>query len=364
MMDVLNDIEISQRIKENIAWINKELSLKNIISSEVDKEWINKQILFRYGNAYYYIINKQWDKIDLKKNKNVNIKRWLYATDNTINKINIVYQSWANYRYDETVGQIALYNILSENKPMNILLPIIMVDTIGSNKIPLWTYNRQAGLKEHILWPLCSHVIEFNNGLNDKIQWQDKKFNLIFRGVTTGPLLSQMQNGKFKSSRFEIINQLFNNQNIDVGFTKIIEATKNDPKWNDYKNQVENLLKPRLTIIDMLNNKLILCIEGNDISTAFGWVLASNSVPIHPYPFVYEAWYFESLTPWVHFIPCCHDGSDIINLLEWAKNNDYHCEKIAIAGREYMKKMLNPTLYIEILKQMYNIWNSNNENLS
>src|SRR3984885_15038164 len=127
MMDVLNDIEISQRIKENIAWINKELSLK-------------------------YIINKQWDKIDLKKNKNVNIKRWLYATDNTINKINIVYQSWANYRYDETVGQIALYNILSENKPMNILLPIIMVDTIGSNKIPLWTYNRQAGLKEHILW--------------------------------------------------------------------------------------------------------------------------------------------------------------------------------------------------------------------
>ncbi len=352
-MDLTKDSRIPRRILEYIKWIGENNNTNHVFSHR-DEAWINSQIMFRFGIAYQYVTTGQWSKLrpTIKKNS---INRWLFRNDTTYDRVHKAYGKWAKYRHDETAGQVVVYNLLS-NKPSDIMLPIVMVDTMGTHDVPYWTYNRKVGSYEHVLWPLCSHMIEFSKGLEDKIEWHKKSDKLVFRGVTTGPLVSTKNNGIIKTSRFEIIEKWHQEDWADLGFNNIIESTKKHPDWNKLANRVLNLKKSRMSIQEMLNYKFILCIEGNDISTSFGWVLASNSVPIHPYPFVYEVWYFSDLQPWVHFIPCRPDGSDIGAIMQWAKSHDHICESIAKAGREYMKRMLDPVLYVEILRRMYAMW--------
>lgn len=352
-MDWKSDKRISDTIIKYIEWIEQNNAIP--ILSKEDNHWIEQQIIFRFGKAYDLIVNHKWSLLCPTIHKNID--RWLYPDDNVYEKIKKAYRGWGEYRYTETIGQIMVYNLLRINKIDDMLLPIIMVDTMGPLSVPHWTYNRRAETGDHIIWPLASHRFHYLIGLDDKLTWEEKKHELIFRGVTTGPLVPSITStGRIKTSRFEIINKWHDKPWANLGFNRIIDSTKLRPQWNQLKDAILNLVKPYLSVPSMLDDRFILCIEGEDIATSFGWALASNSVPIHPYPFVFEVWYFQGLKPWIHFIPCEPDGSDIGELMSWASKNDSKCKEIATAGREHMTKMLDAKLYIEVLRRMYNMW--------
>jgi|SRR5579872_276960 len=394
-----------------LKWITVRLleySTKAPNISQPDEEWITQQVIYRYGKSYNHVINKQWDQI-YPKIANPKIKRWICPLDITFEKIKEAYGGWGEYRYSEAATHVMIYNLLTSaglNQPISsisippkinsfliqpleqklqislssnssdntvttttiiypltnakpdILLPLNMVDNMGPYPTPFWSYNRKYNTEQHILWPLSSHIFTFQSGINDTCKWSDKKHKLVFRGATTGPVKSfKTLDGNVKSSRFEIINQFAHCSWADFGFSTIVEHTKRtDPNWAHHEKQILALKKKSMTIKEMLNYRFILCIEGNDVSTSFGWVLASHSVPIHPYPFMFEVWFFQGLQPWVHFIPCKVDGSDLEQQMKWAQENDAECQKIAKKGREHMKRMLDPVLYVGILKRMCEIW--------
>ena len=361
-MDILHDSNVPSFIIEHLKWIQKQATTINPTLTTEDDQWVDLQVKFRFGKAYDLILNKKWVELYPIIQPDQKINRWLTPLDKSYALVKKAYNDWGEYRFNEAAAQVMVYNMLSDNKASNILLPIIMVDTMGPSKFSYWAYNRKVGTGQHILWPLCSHWAEFMKGLNDTTVWADKQHKLIFRGVTTGPLVSTIHNDKIKSSHTEIINQWAHKPWADLGFNKIIDSTKNDPKWSQFKDKVLSLQKPSLKIEVMLKSRFILCIEGNDVSTSFGWVLASHCVPIHPYPFIYEVWYFQNLQPWVHFIPCKPDGSDIEEQVEWAQSHDPECQKIAQQGRSYMAKMIDPILFVEVLKRMYQMWNLRTDN--
>lgn len=343
-----------------LKWITQKLNTysRDILSPvpKLDYEWIDLQVRYRYGKAYADVINKRWDKL-YPQITNSKIKRWLRPSDITPNKVNEAYGEWGAYRHHEAVTHIIIYNLITRkqmsiNPLNNILLPINMVDNLGSRSTPFWGYNRRYGFEEHILWPLSSHIFTLQSGMDDMFSWKDKIHKMVFRGATTGPIVSS----KEKTSRYEIINRFANCSWTDFGFNQIISNTKTDPNWPTHKKQILTLTRKSMTVKEMLKYRFILCIEGNDISTAFGWVLSSNSVPIHPYPFMFESWFFQGLKPWVHFIPCKLNGSDLEQLMKWTQENDAECQKIAKRGREHMKRMLNPVLYVGVLKRMYELW--------
>lgn len=363
-METLNNKKLTPMIIECIKWIKEESMKERRKKTEEEEIWIDNQVKFRFGRAYDKIINCKWEEIYPHVTKTQNINRWLTPLDNTYDKVFLAYNNWAEYRHGENAGQVQIFNTLSPDKPDNILLPIIMVDTMGPSSCPYWAYNRKYNSNDHIIFPLCSHRIEYSKALNDPVSWNNKSHKLIFRGVTTSPLVSIITNGITKSSRVEIVSKWYKKSWADLGFNKIIDSTKNHPKWSEYQTLVNSMLKTHLSMFDMMKSKFILCIEGQDVSTSFGWVLTSLCAPIHPYPFVFEVWYFNDLTPWVHFIPCKPDGSDIEELMNWAQYHDEECRIIAENGRKHMEKMLDPFLYIEVLRRMYSLWDMKHKSLN
>ena len=105
-----------------------------------------------------------------------------------------------------------------------------------------------------------------------------------------------------------------------------------------------------MTIPDLLKYKYLPVVYGNDKSSSLGWVMASNSVPIMPVP-RYHSWMCESfLEPGVHYVEVKRDFSDMIEKIEWCKQNDAECKKIAENGKQFMLQFMNTTQeqYIEL----------------
>lgn len=68
------------------------------------------------------------------------------------------------------------------------------------------------------------------------------------------------------------------------------------------------------------------------------WALASNSVPFMVEPDI-ESWLLESsLKAWEHYVPIKADFSDLSSQVDWAVANDGAAERIAEAGKEYMRQ--------------------------
>ena len=43
-------------------------------------------------------------------------------------------------------------------------------------------------------------------------------------------------------------------------------------------------------------------------------------------------WYYDSLKPWVHFIPIQSDMSDLAEKIAWCREHDQECQRIAAEG--------------------------------
>ncbi len=67
-------------------------------------------------------------------------------------------------------------------------------------------------------------------------------------------------------------------------------------------------------------------------------------------------WFFTKLKPYVHFIPVAEDLSDIFTQIEWAKNHDEECKKIALNAFQVAEETLrseNVYLYLYRLLEAY-----------
>jgi hypothetical protein len=169
------DEKVTPYIKENVNWTIKENLKSRRERTPEEEEWIRIQVEFRFGKWYQKILI---GKKDIYPKKNfINTNRNLTSSDVTYKKIKEAYNGWGEYQYGEMLGQILIYNILSEIK--SDILPILMVDFMGSYPYPLWTYNRLVEDNNHILFPLCFHRIEASKGLEDTTKWTKKIINLF-----------------------------------------------------------------------------------------------------------------------------------------------------------------------------------------
>jgi hypothetical protein len=209
----------------------------------------------------------------------------------------------------------------------------------------LISYNRPYNSSTSVLFPLDGyHNPKIFENIYLSKPFKNKNSTLIWRGATTGPILKSHGSPE-KNNRFEIVSRFANSSSkMDLGFTDIfqIENTSLIEIITKYK-------KTRINIVELLDFKYILCMEGNDLATNFIWVLASKSCPFHTYPFTSESIYFGTgLYPWEHFVPVAIDGHDLEEKLDWCLKNFKACEKIAINGFEYMKPYRDLNLYNEI----------------
>jgi hypothetical protein len=115
-------------------------------------------------------------------------------------------------------------------------------------------------------------------------------------------------------------------------------------------------LDPWASYSKFIEHKMILDLDGNTVSwQGMYWKLFSNSVILKQMT-NNELWASDQFIPWVHFIPIREDLTDLIEKIQWVRNNDYKAKQIAEASNNFMRANLMPEqfdMYVYYLLSQY-----------
>ena len=179
---------------------------------------------------------------------------------------------------------------------------------------------------------------------NIDIPFFAKENKLIWRGVSNG---ADCNNFK----RLELVSKFqdIKNKNIDIKFTNIINKREKD-RFNVY---------PKLTIEEILRNKFVVSVEGNNVSSNLKWILLSNSVCLMPKPRVCS-WFMEDmLIPFFHYVPLEDNFSDLEQKYDWCLDHLDECEAISQNATKYMEIFLDDDNEEYITSQVINTYFNN-----
>ena len=161
------------------------------------------------------------------------------------------------------------------------------------------------------------HFFPCSEAKKGDIPWDRKKASVIWRGATTS-----------EKYRDAFVKKYFNS--YDIGFSTV----KQNPELAVFQRRI-------VSIKEQLQYKFIVSLEGYDLASNLKWILASNSVPIMPKP-TWVSWIMESkLVPYVHYLPLNDKLDNLDELLEWGRENDEECRRIARNGKEYMSQFFD-----------------------
>jgi len=174
------------------------------------------------------------------------------------------------------------------------------------------------------------------------IPFTSKQNKIIWRGTNTGDKDSQL------NLRYQLISKYQNypNKNIDVRFSHL----------SQYNDSSQNFIFDKMSIKDLLQNKFLISVEGNDVATNLKWIMYSNSVVIMPKPKI-ASWFMEdTLIPDYHYIEVKSDFSDLEEKFTWCCKNLDKCEKITKNAKLYVGQFLNEDKEKEIEKKIIDIY--------
>uniref|UniRef100_A0A7S0B2S3 Glycosyl transferase CAP10 domain-containing protein n=1 Tax=Minutocellus polymorphus TaxID=265543 RepID=A0A7S0B2S3_9STRA len=95
-----------------------------------------------------------------------------------------------------------------------------------------------------------------------------------------------------------------------------------------------------MTIEEQLRYKILINLEGNDVSSGLKWMLLSTSVVLMSPP-TRTSWAMEELLePFVHYVPLAENGSNAEEMVRWILDNDEKAQRIAERATLFMEDML------------------------
>ena len=231
--------------------------------------------------------------------------------------------SWFGDRFEPlhfpTFGKCRLTNVLSKD-----------------TKVMLFETNRTGPMP--IIYKLNS---KRHYGLIHIAKWVDtpwylKKNMAVFRGAYTGFINETVGEEErcFQNTRCSFVINTARSQLIDAALTRKV-LFKNTNEINGISLFGENY-----NMRELQEYKIIISLEGNDVSSGLKWILLSKSVVLMPSP-KYTSWAMEEeLIPWVHYVPIKEDGTDAESKVRWVLEHDEEALRISERGTLFMEDFL------------------------
>ena len=183
----------------------------------------------------------------------------------------------------------------------------------------------------------CSDAYHTREKLH--LSWKTKKNICIFRGSGTGCGTTFQTNPRLRAAQLSSLHP------------DILDARITD--WNarmkKYKGKPIDVIRPdelgltlgdKITNVDKSMYKYILNIEGHVAAFRLSYELSMNSVVLlveSPY----KVWYSDWLEAYVHYVPVKRDMSDLISQIEWCRENDGKCKRIASNAMAFFNEHIN-----------------------
>jgi len=307
----------------NKDWLDSNFWLKNNIYNNPfnHKLIINNGQLIQYGNNYGV-----WDGLYSKAHVNGAIINYLkkYLIELNFKGINTL------CTIIQTDGHIQRKHIVEYEKLAIKEKKILIVPTLGQ-------VIEDENLN-YLYMPLDDYF--FENGIIDTFKqywtnWKDKKDMAIWRGSCSGP-------GN-NSIRIQTVKKLINYPYANVKLIK---------NWHENKNIPENYFNDKIDLCEFFKYKIFLIIDGNILASNHMWGFATGCVPF----LISNAkcWFSDFLKPFVNYIPIKYDLSDLIEKIEWVRNNDELAEKISKNALEFAYDIFSASFQQSYLKVSIN----------
>ncbi|KAL4232394.1 Protein O-glucosyltransferase 2 [Mactra antiquata] len=121
---------------------------------------------------------------------------------------------------------------------------------------------------------------------------------------------------------------------IDARFNRMLAFEHDVDKYGDIVEHVP--------FLDFFKYKYQISIDGTVAPYRLPYLLAGDSVVLKQDSVYYEHFHLD-LQPYVHYIPFKNDLSDLIEKIQWSRDNDEKAKEIGRNGRKYVLENLTPS---------------------
>ena len=184
-----------------------------------------------------------------------------------------------------------------------------------------------------ILWRLNfnRHWNTLPRALRKDIPWEQKTSRAFWRGDATGTYKGATDLERCLSNqRCRFVLNHAGSKLIDAGIVNPLRVLKNSTI-----NGIE-VTKAGVGFDIIQQYKVVICLEGNDLSSGLKWMLQSKSVVLMPPP-TRTSWAMEELLePWVHYVPMFSNGSNAEEMVRWVLDNEQGARRIAERATLFM----------------------------
>jgi hypothetical protein len=187
-----------------------------------------------------------------------------------------------------------------------------------------------------IIWRLNPnrHWNPLPEALQKDTAWEEKKNVAFYSGDMTGSYNS--------GSKTTDLETCVSNQRCRFvlmhGSSKLIDARIAFHLGRLKHNTVNGtqIVKKKVGVDIIQQYKVLICLEGNDVSSGLKWMLQSQSVVLMPPP-TRTSWAMEELLePWIHYIPMLSNGTNAETMVQWVLDNDKEARRIAERATLFM----------------------------
>lgn len=316
-----NDSGISQKELENLKELIHKANLPIMHFEIIDNKLYHGNIANlsgRNANALKFVKNELESRI-LKKYSLPNISFFIDLEDDDQN----------------------LYSAIIKNKNFPIFVFAKDKAQADSDKHILFPDDYTIANRGYGYWEGWEAVSNRVLKYNDEHLWQSKRELVFWRGKKS----DYFEGGLFQTPRQTLID-------LSVKYPELIDAkfhvepTAASNKLITKLYSTRDFIMKKLGMGGFVKNeefhkyKMLINVDGAT-STFPGFLqrLLTNSVTIKQET-DNEQWFYDAVKPWVHYVPVKKDLSDLIEKIEWIKNNDAEAKKIADQSTEFVQNNL------------------------
>lgn len=158
----------------------------------------------------------------------------------------------------------------------------------------------------------------FFNFNRDRLAFHEKKPVAVFRGPC------------YREHRQTFVERCHRLPHTDIGDTR--KSARGAPTF-----------RPFLTPDQQLQNKFIVSLEGNDVSSGIVWIMASNSLAFTTVP-RFEGWFMQGkLIPNHHYVLLRDDYADLAEKIDHYTRHPEEALAIISNAQKHVAQFFNPT---------------------
>ena len=172
--------------------------------------------------------------------------------------------------------------------------------------------------------------------------WAARRETIVWRGTTTGcgrissPEMAPGDEELLQRTRMCLI--LRTTPGVDARFAAL--AQSDAPQLDQRRLEEAGIMAGYIDPMTWLVRKFAIDIDGNSNAwtNLFTRLLAGCCVIKIASPLGYRQWYYDTLSPWRHFVPVKADLSDLHEKIDWCREHDGECAEIASAGCDFARR--------------------------